>query len=703
MTHTVASRLLPCFAVLAHIAACTAPTRSFDDGAEEGDGGDTEPVVARDASPPEDGTGDPDDELTDDDDVATDDDGLEPLDDDGMADDDLVDDDFVADDDLAGDDDVVTDDDFVGDDDFASDDDAPSADASALGMPDAASNQTDAGTETESGADAGPVDVLDASFDPCPEISCGANGTCEVSGGVAACTCSTGYYGDSCELACPCPNGVACLAGVCQCPVGTVGPDCTCPAGFTGPACADNVDDCTPTACSNGGLCVDGTNAFTCNCTGTGFSGTTCQTPVNDCTPTSCANGGLCVDGVNSTSCNCTGTGFSGPTCQTNVDDCVAGACQNGGDCIDGINTYSCDCTGTGFSGTECQTNVNDCTGVDCNNGTCVDEVNGYHCECDANYSGTACDVMVFQGLGQNPLSLGTCEVYAISGDGTTIVGTCLPLANGGGFKWVNGTYSMLPGTDTSAWDVSHNGLRIVGTADDSNGVRMAASWTGTANPEILPPAAGDEDETTQALFVSANGSVVAGTQFNEDGDNPSAVMWSGSTTATILDWNGAIGPDEQTQAMSHDGTVIVGYAEGPDAAWIWEGNVITLAQSATPGERPSVTAVNGDGSIIAGNDQGVAARWLNGSVNPTSLGFNGTVSCISSSGTILAGNRATVPYRWTSSAGVADLDDLLVAAGGDLTGWTLTSVVDMSADGTVIIGEGQHNGIAENWIARLP
>ncbi len=49
------------------------------------------------------------------------------------------------------------------------------------------------------------------------------------------------------------------------------------------------------------------------------------------------------------------------------------------------------------------------------------------------------------------------------------------------------------------------------------------------------------------------------------------------------------------------------------------------------------------------------------------------------------------------------DLNDLLPAAGADLTGWTLNQVRGMSQDGRVVIGSGIHNFGSEAWIAILP
>ena len=107
---------------------------------------------------------------------------------------------------------------------------------------------------------------------------------------------------------------------------------------------------------------------------------------IEDCANHRCTNGALCVDGINSYSCNCT-AGFSGVYCETgtsstkemdtpfsrqlsasintfalfllnfsvDLDDCVNHNCSHGASCIDGINSYSCNCS-AGFTGSNCET-----------------------------------------------------------------------------------------------------------------------------------------------------------------------------------------------------------------------------------------------------------------------------------------------------------------------------------------------------------
>ena len=52
---------------------------------------------------------------------------------------------------------------------------------------------------------------------------------------------------------------------------------CICDSGYDGTLCDNNIDDCSPNPCLNGGSCTDGVNSFTCSCAA-GYEGDTCGT-----------------------------------------------------------------------------------------------------------------------------------------------------------------------------------------------------------------------------------------------------------------------------------------------------------------------------------------------------------------------------------------------------------------------------------------
>lgn len=65
----------------------------------------------------------------------------------------------------------------------------------------------------------------------------------------------------------------------------------------SGKMCNINIDECAINPCHNGGTCIDGVNAFTCQCPD-GYHDPTCQSQINECFSSPCIHG-HCEDKVN--------------------------------------------------------------------------------------------------------------------------------------------------------------------------------------------------------------------------------------------------------------------------------------------------------------------------------------------------------------------------------------------------------------------
>ncbi|XP_030844550.1 uncharacterized protein LOC579853 isoform X8 [Strongylocentrotus purpuratus] len=211
----------------------------------------------------------------------------------------------------------------------------------------------------------------------------------------------------------PCENG-----GICSDGVNTF--TCTCDPGYTGATCGTDINDCSPDPCENGGICSDGVNTFTCACN-PGYTGPRCGTDIDDCSLDPCENGGICSDGVNTFTCTCD-PGYTGLSCVTDIDDCSLDPCENGGICSDGVNTFTCTCD-PGYTGPTCGTDIDDCSLDPCENGgICSDGVNTFTCACNPGHTGPTC------GTDINDCSPDPCENGSICSDGeNTFTCTCDP------------------------------------------------------------------------------------------------------------------------------------------------------------------------------------------------------------------------------------------------------------------------------------
>ncbi|XP_067661789.1 protein crumbs-like isoform X2 [Haliotis asinina] len=296
-----------------------------------------------------------------------------------------------------------------------------------------------------------------------PRIS-GKNGaTCEIGwNGKPTCDCRPGFTGQWCEvnindcMPTLCQNGGMCIDGVDRV-------SCKCPKGYMGDRCQQNVDFCNSTVCSNNGSCIEETAGFVCNCT-EDYTGITCDTRVNQsCGTVVCQNGGTCTDinitqssgNVSSFNCTCA-AGYEGPLCERAKDFCSVQTCGSNGNCTSNPDTqsYTCSCD-AGFTGNNCETNIIDCHTLACENGgKCQDAVNGYTCNCTAGWTGGKCTVSINE-CNNSPCQHGNCSDVdgpaqcnctgtGFEGDACTVeVNECdnNPCKNGGSCSNTEGSY----------------------------------------------------------------------------------------------------------------------------------------------------------------------------------------------------------------------------------------------------------------------
>jgi hypothetical protein len=290
-------------------------------------------------------------------------------------------------------------------------------------------------------------------------------------------------------------------------------------------------------------------------------------------------------------------------------------------------------------------------------------------------------------GLVQEPEDLwgDASDVSGVSGDGALIVGQFDEHQYDWGYKnamiWpVGGAVTLIPGQsacmrpcDTSAHDISADGLTVVGRTMDYDGSNEAFRWTASGGIQPLGDLRGGIPDpnnpsppfmlySSTASSVSGDGSVILGSSRNAS-NNWVQYRWTASGGMQEL----GFGASE----LSNDGNVIVGSDGGHAVLWTELGGLQTLSGIPAGFSASGATDVSVDGGVIAGWADTASGREV---------------------------------FLWDNEQGIKKLDQLLTNHGIDVTGWTFESVIGISDDGTTLAGKGTNpQGSTQYWIATVP
>jgi len=309
--------------------------------------------------------------------------------------------------------------------------------------------------------------------------------------------------------------------------------------------------------------------------------------------------------------------------------------------------------------------------------------------------------------------------VEAVSANGLVVVGTC-HIPGKEAFRWTadGGMVSLgyLPGSRSSeAKAVSSDGSVIVGESNKGD-CAQAYRWTAAGGMVRLGSLPG-EGRASVANGVSSDGKIVVGWSAMQ------AFRWTAESGMVGL---GKLPGTERSLAssLSNDGSVVVGISgvcfgqgKGEQAfRWTAAGGMIGFGPF-TVGLQCIGKAVSGDGSVIAGfTTTGLgpqAYRWT-AAGGIVRLGSFSTAEAISKDGSLVLGSMIRpqlLPtpgvqeraFVWDEIKGMRNLQSVLTDEYRlDLTGWSLTAAKGVSADGKVIVGNGERNGHHEAWIAHL-
>ncbi|MFA7688121.1 MAG: hypothetical protein WCY25_09675, partial [Moheibacter sp.] len=275
----------------------------------------------------------------------------------------------------------------------------------------------------------------------------------------------------------------------------------------------------------------------------------------------------------------------------------------------------------------------------------------------------------IMQGLGDLPGGVFSSQARGVSGDGSVVIGygvTSAPIV-WEAFRW-DATDGMVGLGDfvendiySEATDVSYDGSVIVGRSYTTNKPML---WI---NGELQYL---EEELFGEAWGVSADGSMVVGS--GDLNDVQQAFIWTQETGAVGL--GAPAGGYSIASKISADGNTVVGIQYSSDfEAFRWTGE----------------TGMEGLGFLSGGNYS-----------NAKDVSDDGmTVVGVGNS------EDGYVAFIWREETGMQNLKEVLETEYGlDLTGWVLSNATAISADGTIIVGEGINpDGHPEGWRAVLP
>ena len=343
--------------------------------------------------------------------------------------------------------------------------------------------------------------------------------------------------------------------------------------------------------------------------------------------------------------------------------------------------------------------------------------------------SGGFAQTASYQVIGSFPGGVQTSEVRGVSADGRVVVGRATQGTSERAFRWTQeeGMVGLryLPGgtAPSDARGVSADGRVIVGAAA-YEAIMVPVRWV---DGQIEPLGDLGGNRLGEANAVSDDGEVVVG--YSRSPEGVEAFRWTAATGMAGL--GDLAGGSFRSEALgvSADGEVVVGKSitrEGVGQVnygamyWTEKTGMVGLGDLAGDAFSSSAAAISGDGRTIVGYGYGKwfglsVAEWRDGrgpervpSAPPFRWGSLGLD--VTDDGLVIVGHGMYADY--TTGAFICkpywqmlELEAMLVDDYGlDLGGWTLTEAGGISADGTVVVGNGRNAvGMRQGWVVHLP
>ena len=213
------------------------------------------------------------------------------------------------------------------------------------------------------------------------------------------------------------------------------------------------------------------------------------------------------------------------------------------------------------------------------------------------------------------------------------------------------------PDTDgSSAWGMTSDGSAVVGLGFTSGWEAHAIKWTQATG--LVDLGSTVEAASSRANAISADGTVVVGWQDDDFGDR-FAVYWKNNVQNFIL--NGTNSFTGEGQAVTPDGSTIVGTAEAEEAGFVWNvTDGYTSIKHPDPMYIGGATGVSDDGKTVIGYFRPWGAPATSGE-----------------------------GFIWTKETGTLNLNEYVASLGYDDLGITFALPLGISPNGKYIVGLG--------------
>lgn len=338
-----------------------------------------------------------------------------------------------------------------------------------------------------------------------------------------------------------------------------------------------------------------------------------------------------------------------------------------------------------------------------------------------------------FVALGDLPGASFQSDVQAISSDGRFAVGTCDGAGSPIACRFNLLTLAIeslgdLPGggTVSQGQAISGDGQVATGSGSIASSARQPFRWTPGSGIQGI--GIFGTSNTAWGMGVSDDGSRVVGYYKQNNVTNVTFAFYADGSFASNLPALSAVNVS-RAFSVSGDGRVIGGQStvgtEDVPCRWVWPVFAAEALPLLPDGRSGNAGAASRNGAVIGGSVTGFttefwrqACVWTAGGVE--SLGdlpggpVAGSVVDMSADGRVVVGDSATggmwtqatySPFLWTRQLGMVNLKSFLMAQGAaNVSTWTFSNVGGISADGTIIVGQGRDGlGAFQGWMAVVP